>query len=72
MAALAPHDAWENLSATWRLDSSNARGRHKCHLAFESWQKARLAKAAQLPRGARATQAPYGTFHCYYNIITYN
>jgi hypothetical protein len=27
---------------------------------------------AQSPCGARATQAPHGAFHCYYNIITYN
>jgi len=72
MAAPAPHDAWKNPSATWRLGNSNARGGHKCHLALGSWQKTRLAKVAQPPRGARAAQAPCGASHCYYNIITYN
>jgi hypothetical protein len=28
--------------------------------------------AAHLPRGARAALASRGTFHCYYNIITYH
>jgi len=63
--SLAPRGPWKNLSATWRLDDSNMRGRPKRYLALGSWQKARLAMATQPPRGARATQPPHGASHCY-------
>jgi flavin-dependent dehydrogenase len=35
--SLAPRGPWKNLSATWRLDGSNTRGRTKRYLALGSW-----------------------------------